>query len=231
MAHTSVLAKSGPFRHLSDDERQSLMGALKIDRFAAGATIIAPEDLAGTLFVLLEGRAVVSLFSEDGREVIYREIQPGSLFGELSAIDSLRRSANVKAASAVQLGTLNHSAFSGLLDNAPWFRKAILRHLSSQIRYMTERFFELRTTLVRERLLRELLRRAKSLPECSDTVTLEGKTTDAEFAAFVGTHREAVTKVLGELRTTGLIIKAKRTITIPSVAALEAELMRGKQAH
>ena len=63
--------------------------------------IIAHGDGGRDVFFLLEGRARVTLFSEDGREIAYRDIEPGEIFGELAGIDGKQRSASVVALGAV----------------------------------------------------------------------------------------------------------------------------------
>jgi CRP-like cAMP-binding protein len=45
--------------------------------------IIAHGDSDRDVFFLLAGRARVTMFSEDGREIAYRDIAPGEIFGEL----------------------------------------------------------------------------------------------------------------------------------------------------
>jgi len=59
--------------------------------------IIAHGDRDRDVFFILDGQARVTLFSGLGREVAYRDIQPGDIFGELAAIDGRERSASVIA--------------------------------------------------------------------------------------------------------------------------------------
>ena len=62
--------------------------------------IVARGDTGRDVFFLLQGRARVTLFSEDGREITYRDIDPGEIFGELAGIDGKARSADVVALGA-----------------------------------------------------------------------------------------------------------------------------------
>ncbi|MEL6780844.1 MAG: Crp/Fnr family transcriptional regulator [Pseudomonadota bacterium] len=218
------LSQHGPFRALPRSDHELLVAVFKSRTFSAGTTIISTDASPGTLFVLLEGRVIVSLYSSDGKEVIYRDIEPGGVFGELSAIDGLPRSAQVRARTNVRVGTIAPSEFRALIGQSSAIRDAILCHLTEQIRSMTDRIFELRTTLVRERLIRELIRRARLQEDDNDTVALLHSPTDAEFAAQIGTHREAVTRIIGELRSAGYIEKVGRRITIRSLDGLHSLL-------
>ncbi|RWN95986.1 cyclic nucleotide-binding domain-containing protein, partial [Mesorhizobium sp.] len=44
--------------------------------------IISHGDTGRDVFFLLEGRARVTLVSADGREIAYRDVEPGDIFGE-----------------------------------------------------------------------------------------------------------------------------------------------------
>jgi CRP/FNR family transcriptional regulator, cyclic AMP receptor protein len=68
--------------------------------------IIAHGDTGRDVFFLLEGRARVTMFSEDGREITYRDIEAGEIFGELAGIDGKARSASVVAIAASRVARL-----------------------------------------------------------------------------------------------------------------------------
>ena len=52
--------------------------------------IIAHGDSGRDVFFVLEGRARAPCFPPTGREVAYRDIEPGDIFGEIAAIDGRR---------------------------------------------------------------------------------------------------------------------------------------------
>ena len=120
--------------------------------------IVAHGDSGRDVFFLLEGRARVTLFSEDGKEIAYRDVEPGEIFGELAGIDGKARSASVIAIAAARVSRLPAAAFRELVNNHPTFAWMLLEHLSAQLRRMTDRVFEFSTLVVRKRLILELLR-------------------------------------------------------------------------
>jgi CRP/FNR family cyclic AMP-dependent transcriptional regulator len=123
--------------------------------------IISHGDTGRDVFFLLEGRARVTLVSADGREIAYRDVEPGDIFGELGGIDGIARSASVVALEATRAARLSGTAFRDIVMTHPTFAWMLLEHLSAQLRRMTERVFEYSTLVVRKRLIVELLHRAE----------------------------------------------------------------------
>ena len=120
--------------------------------------IVAHGDSGRDVFFLLAGRARVTLFSEDGREIAYRDIEPGEIFGELAGIDGKARSASVVALGTTRASRLPGAAFREIVNNHPTFAWMLLEHLSAQLRRMTDRVYQFSTLVVRKRLILELLR-------------------------------------------------------------------------
>ncbi len=72
-------------------------------RYRTGETLFLEGDRAGEALALLSGAVKISVGSVEGREVILDVLEPGSLIGELSAIDGEPRSATVVALSPVEV--------------------------------------------------------------------------------------------------------------------------------
>jgi CRP-like cAMP-binding protein len=104
--------------------------------------IIAHGDTGRDVFFLLEGRARVTMFSEDGKEITYRDIEAGEIFGELAGIDGKARSASVVAIAASRVARLPEAAFRDMVIKHPNFAWTLLEHLSAPLRRMTDRVYE-----------------------------------------------------------------------------------------
>lgn len=206
-------------------DRAWLTGRMRVRDYPAGAMIIAAGDRSRELYVMFEGHAQASLFSADGKVVWYSDIRQGQMFGELSALDGLPRSAFVTAASRVRAGVLGPADLEALLARSPRAAQLMMVHLALQVRRLTERVYEYSTLLVRERLMRELLRRARRAGG-GDSVLIADLPTHLEIAGYIGTHRELVTKELGELSRRGLITRTGGGLLIPSLQALEREMQQ-----
>lgn len=184
-------------------------------------TIIAHGDADRHVFFVLEGRARVTLYSDNGREITYRDVEAGEIFGELAGIDGKSRSASVVAVEKTRAAQLPCAAFRNLVDLHPTFAWTLLEHLSAQLRRMTERVYEYSTLAVRERLVLELLRQAKSAGQLDGRAYISPVPTHFELAAKISTHREAVSREMSALSKNGLIERSGGRLVLCNLAALE----------
>lgn len=222
---------------LSDADSRTLNACMTVRRYGKGEMVISVAEDGRDVFFVLEGRAHAVLHSADGKAVDYREIRTGDMFGELAAIDGEPRSASVVAQDPARIGRLSHAAFQDLVDNHRSFAWTLLAHLSTQIRHMTDRIFEYSTLLVRERLVRELLRLAvprtvgpfESAYETGTDSALRAvraeihpAPTHFDLAARISTHREAVSREMSALAKQGLLEKRSGILHLHDVDALRA---------
>lgn len=175
------------------------------------------------VFLLVSGRLQFSLVSPQGREVILREMGPGEMFGELSAIDGQPRSTNVVALVDGRLAQMSAADFAAMLGEVPEAGLWVARQLAQRIRNLTDRAFELATLPVASRVQSELLRLAREMAQPgTDEIEIRPMPTHADLAARVGTSREAVSRELGLLAQGGLLAQSGRTLRISSITALHA---------
>ena len=144
-------------RELAEVERH-----IRIRQFRAGQTVVGYQDDLHDLFFILSGKLKVTIFSEAGREVAFRELNPGHSFGELSAIDGQPRSANVIALTDATVGSMTAPDFLTALRRQPAVALATLRKLTLLVRALSERVQKF-AKKVEVRICHELLRLAREL--------------------------------------------------------------------
>ena len=190
-------------------------------RYRHNELIIAHGDSGRDVFFLLEGRARATLFSQDGREIAYRDIEHGEIFGELAGIDGKARSASVVSlGAATRAARLSGAAFRDIVNNHPDFAWMLLEHLSAQLRRMTDRVYEFSTLVVRKRLILELLRRAEEIEPINGELIINPAPTHFELASRISTHREAVSREMSALAKKGLIERRGSRLMLRDLAAL-----------
>jgi CRP/FNR family transcriptional regulator, cyclic AMP receptor protein len=79
---------------LSSETRAVLLKRAKIIRVRRGQNLLARGERSSQVYVVVEGRLHVVLYSTSGREVSLRDLSEGDIFGELAAIDGEDRCAN-----------------------------------------------------------------------------------------------------------------------------------------
>jgi len=213
---------------LPAEDREELHRRLARRRFERGAELISYQDESRTMYVLFEGFVRVVIYSAEGRVVDFHEAGPGAAFGEIAAIDGKGRSASVVAATEVEVGVLALKDFEAMMQR-PGFARATLMRVAAQVRSLIERIHDFSTLLVRDRLIREILRLAE--PEGGgERHVIRRPPTHFDFAARISSHREAVSREMSRLAKRGLLRKTDRKLVIPSRERLAAELRAERDA-
>ena len=205
---------------LSEEAKAALDRMSSSQRFSAGEMILDEEDTSTSVYLVKEGKARAILYSEDGKMVSFRDIGVGEIFGELAAIDGQPRSASISAVDDLTVGVLTHDQFAKLIETAPDFTWALLRHLASQARTMTERIFEFSTMVVRRRLVHELLRLADASDRNEGAAIITPALTGLDLAVRISTHREAVSRVLSQWDKQGIIVREGGQLLLTDIARL-----------
>lgn len=188
----------------------------------AGEQLVSHLDPSRQVYFVVAGRARVLVHSRGGRQVSYRDIEAGEMFGEFAAIDGQSRSATVLAVTECAVAVLDDSAFREIVLDHREVTLRLLRHLTGLVRYYSERVRELAILPVDIRVRLELLRLAHE--QEGQSAIVEPAPTHAELAERIGTHREAVTRALATLRRGGLLTTTRRCYSIPDLGALRASI-------
>lgn len=211
-----------------EEVRQILADSGRVVRVRKGQVMLAVGLPASDVYLVVEGCLTVSLVSAQGRETVLRSIGPGEIFGELAAIDGKPRSADVVASQNSSLLVIPGATFIALIERQPVVSLWLARYLAHQVRYLTNRIYELSTMAVGTRLQAELLRLA-GVPDAKGAASIARVPTQAELAARIGTNRETVTREFSLLVRERLVVKEGRRIAIPSVTRLAERIKRYSQ--
>ena len=93
-------------------------------------TVLAEQGRVGhEFFIVLEGRVMVL----EGRTPV-RTLGPGEFFGEIALIESVPRTASVRAEGIVRLLVIGHREFNALMDEFPTVRSAVMDALAERLR-------------------------------------------------------------------------------------------------
>jgi CRP/FNR family cyclic AMP-dependent transcriptional regulator len=201
---------------LSEIERHT-----RTRHYRQGQTVVGYQDDSREVFFIQSGRLKVTIYSEAGREVAFRELCAGKSFGELSAIDGGARSANVIALTEAVVVSMTASDYMALVRQHPDVAVAALKQLTALIRSLSERVHGF-ADKVDVRICHELLRLASDEPLGANTARLRPAPKHAEIASRVNTHREAVSRLLSKLTKLGVVQRGAGELLIKDVKGLAA---------
>jgi len=204
---------------LSDQTLARLAERLTLRRHVAGSTVFAQHDDQHDVFLVLAGHLRLTAYSMAGREVVFHDLYRGDLVGELSAIDGRPRSTNLTAVRDAELARLEVADFTRLLGEAPDFAMAIMQQLTLLVRKLNGRI-NLLTATVPTRICAELLRLAGFSLIADNTARLVPAPRHLDIANRVNTHREAVSRTIGDLQRQHVVRRGHGELVVLDVAAL-----------
>ena len=189
--------------------------------YRARKQIVAHNDESRDVFFVVYGRVRVTIFSLKGKEVSYREVEAGEMFGEFAAIDGEPRSASIIAAEECLVAAMPPDSFWQLLCDHPDVMAALLKSHVSLLRLYSERIFEFTALAVSNRIQAELLRLAREHMIDDRRAAIYPVPTHPAIASRVSTHREAVTRELSSLTRDGLLERRDDKLYVNDVNKLE----------
>jgi CRP-like cAMP-binding protein len=208
------------FAGLTPAELDALAKRCAWREFGPKQEIVGHQDESRHVFFLVRGKARAVIRSLAGREVTFRDIPAGEMFGEFAAIDGEPRSASVEAVQPCLAASMSPELFCEVLLTHPKAAEAMLRRLTRQIRTLSERVFEFSTLAVRNRIHAELVRLASECTQPDGSARLSPPPTHADIASRISTHREAVTRELNDMAQAGLVERKPGALVIRDVARL-----------
>jgi len=214
MSRVSLLRNISLFSGLSDSELEVLTGRLGKRTFGRGVIIFHKDSTGDTTYIIESGKVRIFVLSESGQEISVRISGAGEVFGELSMLDGLPRSAGAVAMEETQVFTLQREDFKELLEAYPRLAKGIVATLTARVRYATQYAENLTFLDVEGRVAQRLLELADQYGvQTTDGLEITLQLTQSDLASLVGATRERVNKVLGVFRDQGLIgLDAERII-------------------
>jgi hypothetical protein len=86
--------------------------------FTTGDTIVAEGDAADRFYIIAAGEVEISRSSPDGDEIKLAKLGRGQFFGEVGILAETKRTATVRAVSAVELVSLTWQQFQDTLQQS-----------------------------------------------------------------------------------------------------------------
>lgn len=166
--------------------------------FKAGAVILYPgvPGPRETPYRVERGLVRLQTVDEEGGTLTLRFVRPGGYFGE-EALFGLERVYFAEAVTPVELTPLS--------DPSPEELQALLAHLAQALSATYRRMVQLATQRLKNRMAAALLELAETPLAQEEEGKVVLRATHDELAWAVGSVRETVTKVIGELVREGYI--------------------------
>lgn len=171
-------------------------------------------DMEHTLtyfFVLVSGRAKVSIAKHQQDEITLDILQEGDYFGDKAFLEEEHIRVNITALSECGYYSISHTAFQNLLASEPQFSSNFYRMLSRSMQHSNRQNEALLQAKIQENVIRALHELARVH---DNEFVISYRITHRDIAAIVGTSREMVTRILMQLKETGIIELNNKGMTL-----------------
>jgi CRP-like cAMP-binding protein len=192
--------------------------------FEPNELVIDVDDDSTDVRFILSGKVRVIHRISLGKEVILGEMGDGEFFGEIAAIDSNARSANVTTLTKARICVMPQKCFLEILRDAPEVALDVLKMFATRVRALNLRLAEHSFLQAKHRLYSELLRLSRPRAGHAEHRVVTPPPIQRELAERIGTRREVVSRELNQLEREGVVEKTKGALVLVRVDELQRRI-------
>ena len=200
---------------LSDHDVEQLSRVVRLVSYRKGQIVFMPHDRADAVFVLHSGQVKLSRIGDDGRELTIGVVEPGETFGEVDVLVEHPRDAVAEVMEDGIIGVVTKKNFECFLKYQPQCCLNLSKLIGARMARAEQRIEHFVFLDAPERLaylLLDLIRTVGTVHPGGSDVKIS--CTHQGLANIIGTTRETVSIVLGQLQEAHLVATGNRYIMI-----------------
>ncbi|MEJ3749124.1 Crp/Fnr family transcriptional regulator [Actinomycetes bacterium KLBMP 9797] len=206
---------------LTPAERQAYLDGSFRRRWRRGEPLFHQGDNPDWVALLHTGHVKVCAHTPNGDDVVLAICGPGTLIGDVSALDGLPRSATVAALDDVAGSVMPGRVLRTYLHQHAGAAEVLRHTVARRLRDADRTRMELSVRTAADRLAARLIELAERFgTPRAGTIHIGLQLSQEDLARWAGSSREAVTKTLSGWRRRGWIRTGRRSVTILDPAAL-----------
>lgn len=209
------------FEQLTPDQTNRLERAARLRTFPKNASVYLPSDAADGVFLLAEGRVKLCSLTSEGKEAILAFIDAGELFGELALLGETQREEHASTVLPSTIILLPRNEVEEIMAESARLSLGVSKLVGWRRKRIERRLKNLLFRSNRERLCHLLLDLVEQYGRRTDDgVLITIKLSHQDLASIIGSTRETVTVLLGELQLDRLITVVRRRLVIKELERL-----------
>jgi len=190
--------------------------------YPEGALLFVEGQVPRGVYVLCQGRAKLMATNRDGKTFILKIAEPGEILGLHAVVSGKPYELTVETLQPSQLAFVSREDFLKFLKE----NGDACLHAAMQLSNDCQSAYDVIRSLglshsVTEKVARLLLQWSSDAKVVDGGIRLKLALTHEEMAQLVGTTRETVTRILGQLKKQGTLELKGSSLTIKNKAALE----------
>ena len=220
--HRQILEDHYLFSTLPSSEIDKIMSISLIRQYPKNSTIFVRLDEGDRLFAILRGRVKISVFSDEGREVVLALLSAGSFFGEIAALDGSSRTGDASVLEDSDILSIGRKDLMPVLERNPEIYMKIIRILCERLRATNETVEDSVFLTIPARLAKTVAKLSSTYGEpYGESIRIRSRISQQELANIIGTSREVVNRYLRQLQQQEVIRIEKGHIIIDKREYLE----------
>lgn len=189
--------------------------------FPKNSLVYLPNDGGESVYLVVSGRVRLYHLTAEGKQAVLAFIDPGEVFGELSVFDEGEREEFAETMEPTALIRIPRVDVQALMEQHADVALGISRLIGLRRKRIERRLKSLLFRSNRERLVHLLMELTDKYGVGEpDGVRLRIKLSHQELANIIGSTRESVTVVLGDLQAEGSLQVKRRQIVIKDLERL-----------
>ncbi|NTW48280.1 MAG: Crp/Fnr family transcriptional regulator [Chlorobiales bacterium] len=225
MDHSEIvqrLAEVIIFESLNEGELKDIAQKGQFLTYKKDDVILFESDSSNDVYIILEGLVKISRTNKEFKEVILAILAERDFFGEMSALDEGRRSADVTSITKVHLLKLSQQFFLDLLEKFPIVSLALLREMVGRIRKTDHHLKNISLGDAAAKVASVLIRLADEVGrQRRGRVEIDSIASQQEMANFAATSRETISRVFSIFEKEGFIEREMNKIIITDFDAFK----------
>ena len=130
------------FKHMEQQQLLLIYRVCVLETYDKGQVVISEGEMKEKFYIIFEGMVSVLKNYAQKNQNLLAELRPGDMFGELSLIDDLPRSATVVTSEPSRLLTINKVDFERLFSESTEISFSIMKWMSAMIRRFNKNFVD-----------------------------------------------------------------------------------------
>jgi CRP/FNR family transcriptional regulator len=210
------------FDGLPDEAIDQLDDRLAAGTFAKGELVYSPYERGDAIYLVETGRVRLYRSAPDGRQLTLAMLDRGMAFGQVAALEPDTFDCYAEAMEESRLRTLRLAELERVIAIYPQVAVNLLRTLSQRLRGAEDQLESIAFHGVPSRLAAKVLELMERYGRVTSSgIRIDQRFTHMQLAEMIGTSRETLTKVINDLRESGLVDVRERMVWVLDVEGLE----------
>jgi CRP-like cAMP-binding protein len=206
---------------LTAREQAEVLDASAVKDLPAQQVLFGQDEPAEALYLVESGRLKLTQLTASGQAVTVRLVAPGELCAAVAVLDGKTYPFTACAAEETRVRLWPRARLRELFRRLSRLEGNVLEIVGAHAREMMDKFRELATEPVPQRVARALLRLAESGVRGVDGIRIE-RVTQQDLAELTATTLYSVNRVLSDWQAEGLLKRSRARILILDEAQLRS---------